>query len=132
MLLTFIAGRIAAIASLCVTADMDTHGVVSNPMTAEILKHVMRDVVRTANSYGHNFDADEELTRQYTRVASIGPGYRPSMYLDAIRNQPMETEVIFGNAVRRARANNVSVPYLETMYALCATINAKKQGKEIK
>jgi 2-dehydropantoate 2-reductase len=51
------------------------------------------------------------------------------MHLDAIRNQPMEREVIFGNAVRRAKAKGVSVPYLETMYTICSTVNAKKQGK---
>ncbi|GAB5589821.1 hypothetical protein Unana1_04721 [Umbelopsis nana] len=120
---------IAATASLCVTTDLDTYGVLSNPMTSELFKNVMKDVVVTANSYGYDFDVDTELTRQCKRVKSIGPGYKPSMHLDALRNSPMETEVILGNAVRRAKAKGVSVPYLETMYALCSTINLKKQGK---
>jgi len=124
--------RIAPTASLCVTTDMDTHGVISNPRTAELFKNVMQDVARAAVAYGYEFDVDDLLEKQQSRVANIGPGYKPSMHLDAIRNQPMETEVIFGNPVRRAKDKGVSVPYLETMYTLCATINAKKQGKELK
>lgn len=129
LFLTSFDTRIAATASLCVTTDLDTYSVISNPMTVELFKNVMRDVATAANACGYHFDVDAELDRQQKRVEAIGPGYKPSMHLDAIRNQPMETEVIFGNAVRRAKAKGVSVPYLETMYTICSTVNAKKQGK---
>ncbi|GAB5592479.1 hypothetical protein Unana1_07379 [Umbelopsis nana] len=89
----------------------------------------MNNVDVTAKSYGYDFDVDTDLARQRKRIESIGPGYKPSIHLDALRNSPMETEAIFGNAVRRATAKGVSVPYLETMYALCSTLNLKKQGK---
>lgn len=105
---------------------------ISNPRTAELFKNVMKDVARAAVACGCEVEVDKLLEQQYSRVANIGPGYKPSMHLDAIRNQPMETEVILGNPVRRAKDQGVNVPFLETMYALCATINAKKQGKELK
>jgi 2-dehydropantoate 2-reductase len=120
--------RITAIASLCVATDLDTSGVTTYAPTAELLKNVMRDIVTVANAYGYDFDKDTEVEKMFQRVATL-QAYKPSMYLDSVRNQPMETEVIFGNPLRRAKEKSVSVPYLETMYALCSAINAKKQGR---
>ncbi len=46
------------------------------------------------------------------------PPYKTSMLLDFERNQPMETEVILGNAVRAGRREGVTCPNLEALYAL--------------
>ncbi|KAF9476059.1 6-phosphogluconate dehydrogenase C-terminal domain-like protein [Pholiota conissans] len=42
----------------------------------------------------------------------------PSMLLDAQKGLPIEVEVIIGEVVRMAKAHNVSVPRIETLYAL--------------
>jgi 2-dehydropantoate 2-reductase len=91
----------------------------------------MEDVIRAANSFGYGFNAEAEINDMFRKTRSIAGAYKPSMLLDSERNQPMETEVILGNPLRRAKENGVDVPYLESLYAICSAINANKQGKLI-
>lgn len=47
-----------------------------------------------------------------TRKLHVGPDsfHKPSMMIDAERNQPLEVEVIFGAIVRLAQERGVSLP----------------------
>ncbi|KAJ2959726.1 hypothetical protein NQZ79_g4825 [Umbelopsis isabellina] len=119
---------IAGIASTCVATDLDTSAVTTFAPSAELFRNVMRDIVAVADAYGYKYDKEQEVETMFKRVASLN-AYKPSMYLDFTRNQPMEVEVILGTALRRAKQKNVNVPYLETMYAVCSALNSKKQGK---
>jgi ketopantoate reductase len=85
--------------------------------------------IAAANTYGCNFDAEEEVSNMIARTMSIAINYKPSMMLDCERKKPMEVEVILGNPVRRAEANNVSVPYLDSIYAVCSAINDRNLGR---
>ena len=53
-------------------------------------------------------------------------GAKPSMLLDWEGRKKIETEAILGNAVRMARANGVSMPRCETMYALLKSAEAMR------
>ncbi|KAF8895908.1 6-phosphogluconate dehydrogenase [Gymnopilus junonius] len=46
----------------------------------------------------------------------------PSMLLDAQRGQPIEVEVIVGEVVRMAKERNVTIPRVETLYALLLVV----------
>ncbi|KAF8960909.1 6-phosphogluconate dehydrogenase [Flammula alnicola] len=46
----------------------------------------------------------------------------PSMLLDAQKGQPIEVEVILGEVVRMAKAHNVAIPRIETLYALLLVV----------
>ncbi|KAF8651174.1 hypothetical protein AX16_004829 [Volvariella volvacea WC 439] len=46
----------------------------------------------------------------------------PSMLLDVRKGQPIEVEPILGEVVRMARARNVSIPRVETLYALLLVV----------
>ncbi|KAM3580302.1 hypothetical protein VKS41_007539 [Umbelopsis sp. WA50703] len=108
---------------------MTTTQVLAHPPSAELVKNVMRDVIAAANTYGCNFDAEAEVSNMIARTMSIAINYKPSMMLDCERKKPMEVEVILGNPVRRAEANNVSVPYLDSIYAVCSAINDRNLGR---
>lgn len=53
--------------------------------------------------------------------------------IDLEKGQPMEVEVILGNAYREAKAKGVAVPYMETIYTLCNAVNQReKKAREMK
>jgi 2-dehydropantoate 2-reductase len=51
--------------------------------------------------------------------------YKTSMLLDFENGRPMEVEAILGNAVRIARSLSVSVPHMETLYALLSLMDSR-------
>jgi 2-dehydropantoate 2-reductase len=51
--------------------------------------------------------------------------YKTSMLLDYEAGRPMEVEAILGNAVRIARNLGVSVPRMETLYALLSALEQR-------
>ncbi|GAB5589822.1 hypothetical protein Unana1_04722 [Umbelopsis nana] len=121
----------ASFSAVCVASNLDTAQVLAHPPSSTLVKNTMEDVIRAANSFGYGFDVEAEINDMFRKTRSIAGAYKPSMLLDSERNQPMETEVILGNPLRRAKENGVDVPYLESLYAICSAINANKQGKLI-
>ncbi|MFI3195329.1 MAG: 2-dehydropantoate 2-reductase [Methylococcaceae bacterium] len=91
--------------------------------TADILQSqepfvrlIMQDVVNIANALGHPVSAsliDANMTNTHAM-----PPYKTSMLLDFENHRPMEIEAILGNARRAAQRVNISVPYLDALYAL--------------
>lgn len=108
---------------------MNTSHVYAHEPSRALVKNIMEDVIRAANSFGHKFDADREIEQMLKNTSTIASDYKPSMLLDSERGNPMEVEVILGNPLRLAQKNGVSVPYLESIYSICSAINASKQGK---
>ncbi|KAG2183732.1 hypothetical protein INT43_006743 [Umbelopsis isabellina] len=120
----------ASFSSVCVATGMTTTQVLAHPPSAKLVENIMRDVIKAANSYGCNFDADAEVSNMIARTMAIANNYKPSMMLDSERKNPMEVEVILGNPVRRAETNNVSVPYLQSIYTVCSAINDRNLGRK--
>jgi 2-dehydropantoate 2-reductase len=52
------------------------------------------------------------------------PGSKPSMLIDFEAGRPMELEVILGNPLRLARAYQLDIPRVESMYALLKGIQS--------
>jgi len=89
------------------------------------IRHIMQDVCEVAASCGHPLAPhliDANIKSTYAM-----PPYKTSMLLDYEQGRPLETEAILGNAVRRAQAAGIAVPYLESLYALMQlkTLRAK-------
>ena len=54
------------------------------------------------------------------------PGSKSSMLVDWEASRPMEVEVILGNAIRLAQQHGITLPRLETMYALLKRMQKNK------
>ncbi|KAI9289191.1 2-dehydropantoate 2-reductase [Umbelopsis sp. AD052] len=121
----------ASFSAVCVATNLNTSQILAHEPSLTLVRHIMEDVIRAANSYGHGFDAEREIAQMFKNTSAIASDYKPSMLLDSERGQPMEVEVIVGNPLRLAQKNGVSVPYLESIYSICSAINASKQGKII-
>ena len=91
--------------------------------TAEILggqepfvSAIMAEVRDIARALGHPLP-DEYIDQQIASTYRMPP-YKTSMLLDFEAGRPMETEAILGNAVRAGRRAGVSIPHLESVYAM--------------
>jgi len=80
------------------------------------VRSIMQEVCDIAAAVGHTLPAGSVNINIDNTYAM--PPYKTSMLLDFERGQPMETEVILGNALRAAQRVGVPVPHLESVYAL--------------
>ncbi len=103
------------------TSEMTDRGALEN-----ICGAIMREIIAVAASI--NITLEEELVEyniEYTR--NFTP-YATSMLADYRRKRPLEVEAIVGNVCRIAAENKVSVPHIDTLYALLASVNRKMQS----
>ncbi len=115
---------IAARWGKCVwNAPFNPLSVLSGGLTTDLLltqealiRALMAEVLRIAQAVGHPLP--EELIEQNIESTRKMPPYKTSMLLDFEAGRPLETEAILGNAVRAAKRQGVSVPRLESLYAL--------------
>ncbi|KAF5372861.1 hypothetical protein D9758_001753 [Tetrapyrgos nigripes] len=98
--------------------------------TLGALKAVFSEMESLARALGYP-DSEQGIPSSFTKHAfdfnrelHITPdnAHVPSMLLDARKGLPIEVEVIVGEVVRMARANKVSVPHVEMLYALLLVI----------
>ncbi|HLR17527.1 MAG TPA: 2-dehydropantoate 2-reductase [Alcanivoracaceae bacterium] len=94
----------------------DTMQMLEAPGGEAFIKTLMAEVVRVAAAAGYDLPADVvEANIAGTRAM---PAYRNSMAIDYLHQRDTETEAILGNVVAVAKKHGVSVPHLETMWAL--------------
>lgn len=92
-----------------------------------IFRPAMKEIVSIAASEGVTLESDlidffVDITRKIV--------YKPSMCVDFEKSQLMELEIILGNPIRIARANNVDTPTLNMLYHLLVLVQGKlKEGK---
>jgi 2-dehydropantoate 2-reductase len=104
--------------------SMSTDGdflLTSEPFAHELVWGIMMEIVALATKLGIR-GVDEEMARYRldtaTRRAEEGTGRDPSMLQDVKQGRLFEVEAIVGNTVRIGRRHGVSMPRLETVYAL--------------
>jgi len=80
------------------------------------VRAIMEEICLVAEASGHPLPADT-VDKNIESTYKMPP-YKTSMLLDFEAGRPMETEAILGNAVRAGRRVGVSIPHLESIYAL--------------
>ena len=105
----------------------DTQEMIADPRLESTSFRIMKEVQATARAWGKEL-SDEQLEHnmQYTRDF---PAYKTSMLQDFKNKRPLETEAIVGNVVRRANAQNIPVPTIETIYALLHAADRMNRGE---
>jgi 2-dehydropantoate 2-reductase len=102
--------------SLSVLERADTSKIINNPETSKLAVEIMKEVCATAEANGHKLpdsiiDDNVEYTKSY-------PPYKTSMLIDFENGRPLEVDAIVGNVIKAAKSKNITVPHLETIYAL--------------
>jgi 2-dehydropantoate 2-reductase len=80
------------------------------------VRSIMQEICSIAAASGHPLPND--IVNIHIEHTYAMPPYKTSMLLDYENGHPMETEAILGNALRAAQRLNLTVPHLESVYAL--------------
>jgi len=102
------------------TLSRDVAFLASSPSAESCVEGVMREAVAVAQALGYKSVTADMAAEQMERATGRmgGRGIEPSMLVDVLSGRRMEVEVILGEPVRIARRLGVSVPRMETLYAL--------------
>ncbi|GLB20923.1 hypothetical protein AtubIFM61612_010871 [Aspergillus tubingensis] len=93
----------------------------SEPFARDLAWGIMMEIVALARAVGIAGVDEEAAKKRFAlaeRRAKEGTGREMSMLQDVKMGRPFEVEAIVGNAVRLGRKCGVSMPRLETVYAL--------------
>ncbi|KAB8416357.1 hypothetical protein FH972_024876 [Carpinus fangiana] len=122
--------------SSVLTGGASNNAMSLDPEMSQLLHGVMTEVLETAPKIlGRQFPAKGYATPEaiIKSTQKNTSGSVPSMQLDWESGKHMELEVILGNPIRLAREHGLSMPRMETLYALVkmaqTTREEKKQSK---
>jgi 2-dehydropantoate 2-reductase len=96
------------------SAGLSTNDILSSQ--EPFVRAIMEEICLIAEATGHPLPADT-VAKNIESTYKMPP-YKTSMLLDFEAGRPMETEAILGNAVRAGRKAGVTIPHLESVYAL--------------
>jgi 2-dehydropantoate 2-reductase len=100
---------------------VQTDVMVKNPELLKLVRNVMHEVYSIAKKCG--YELKPEIIASNIDATLKMSSYKTSMLIDYENKREMEVEAILGNVVRIAQKKNISIPYIETMYALLSSIN---------
>ena len=125
------------ICALTLTSDGDFLRT-SEPYAHDLAWGVMMEIVALAKEMGIEgvtVEAAEKRISISKRRAETGTGREMSMLQDVRQGRTIEVEAILGNAMRLGKEKGVSMPRLETLYALgkarCWALNKENAEKVV-
>ncbi|MGH1540109.1 MAG: 2-dehydropantoate 2-reductase [Arenicella sp.] len=96
--------------------EIATDKILQNPQLLELVTYLQSEIQAAAKSDGVDI-ADEFVQLNIAKTRTMG-AYQPSSLIDYSAGRAVEVETIWGEPLRRAKANGVAVPYLEGLYLL--------------
>jgi 2-dehydropantoate 2-reductase len=86
---------------------------------------LMNEVIQGAKNCGYTLPGD--VVVEYMKRTEAMGAYKPSTLLDFEAGRALEIEAIWGEPLRRARANGTAMPRLEQLYGLLKSLNARRE-----
>ena len=83
---------------------------------------LMKEVQSLAKAENHTID-DKSITDMIERTRKMKP-YKTSMLLDFESKKTMEVEAILGEPIKIAKANNIKVPFMYSIYSILSFLNS--------
>ncbi len=101
----------------------NTQELLACPVTASLVRDIMREVMRGARACGASIPSgfDRRLMRNTQRMVP----YLPSLALDRQRGRPMEVEAIFGEPWRAAQRAGEDLPLLGLLYRTLSFVDTQ-------
>jgi 2-dehydropantoate 2-reductase len=94
--------------------NKDTTAILADPALEQRVRDLMREIIVTAGRLGHEIPLgliDTMIERTRTMSA-----YKPSSLIDFLAGSEVELEAIWGEPVRRAKADGIEMPRVEELY----------------
>jgi len=105
---------------------VDTQVISTTTALEDLCVELMKEVCLVAKARGIHLPEDiVQKNLEYTRDF---PPYKTSMLLDFENKRPLEVEAIVGKIVHIARKENIAIPYLESVYALLASVDIQNRS----
>ena len=109
-----------------ILGGVDTKFMLSDSECYQLCQNIMQEVVNLSKADGNEI-AQNLIPKLLAYTEKMVP-YQTSMALDFLAKRPLEVEAILGNALNRARALQLQMPYLESTYALLRQTDRKNRS----
>jgi 2-dehydropantoate 2-reductase len=106
----------------------NTADILADDELALIVRDLMGEVVAAAA--GEGVAIEPSFIDYMIEVTPKMGGYRTSMQIDYEEGRPLEVEAILGEPLRRARRAGVTVPRMQTLYALVRRLDALRRATQ--
>ncbi|SRR5581483_5299852 len=111
---------------LGIAARANVAEVLADERLHKLARDLMRETIDAAGALGHRIPLSF-IEKQIERSWPMGP-YRSSSQIDFDEDRAVEVESIWGEPYRQAARAGMSVPRMETIYALIKGLTAKQQS----
>ena len=106
-------------------------GLLTNEMTDKdtteaLCKELMKEVIKVAKAC--NVILPDNLVEENIEYTRNFPPYKTSMLVDCESIRPLEVDAIVGRVVKYAQKLNVSVPHLQTVYAILKAFDTHRKN----
>lgn len=106
-----------------ILGGVDTQFILSDKESYKLCENIMHEVITISERSGNPVPRDL-VKKNLDYTESMVP-YKTSMCLDFESGRFLEVDAILGNALKIAHQLNLSVPYIETTYAVLKQIDRK-------
>ena len=103
---------------LCALTGKTTSELLAHEPSRLLATEIMREVLTASKTQGLTTPLDEDFAEQLIAITERMHNYRPSMMIDRVEGRPLELEAIYREPLRRARAQGVTMPCTEMLWAL--------------
>ncbi|KAJ5244301.1 hypothetical protein N7489_004397 [Penicillium chrysogenum] len=108
---------------MCAITQLDSAAVRLFGGEHSLIRPGMAEMAAIAKADG--YDLGPGIVDEMVDVTPIELSFRPSMLVDVDKGNPVEVEVILGNALRVARAKGVQTPVLDSTYRFLKLTQAR-------
>ncbi|EER44551.1 2-dehydropantoate 2-reductase [Histoplasma capsulatum var. duboisii H88] len=108
---------------LCAITQLDSAAIRQFGGDYSLIRPAMAEIIAIARAEGYVFKDD--VIDEIMEATPIQLSFRPSMLVDVDKGNPVEVEVILGNALRIAREKRLQTPILDNTYRFLKLIQAR-------
>ena len=102
--------------------------IIDDPEGLKLIRTLMREIVEVARADGAHI-SDDRIDAYIARSEKYLRALKTSTQQDLERGKALEYEALSGAVVRAARRHNISVPAVETIYALLRLLDAAQKPR---
>ncbi|KAI9891916.1 MAG: hypothetical protein M1814_002301 [Vezdaea aestivalis] len=93
----------------------------------DMIEGVIDELIKLASAQGCSFDSD--FKEKALAVQTSSPDNHSIMYQDFTSRRPMEIETYLGSPIKLAKEAGISIPRIETLYAVLHNLNINNQTR---
>jgi 2-dehydropantoate 2-reductase len=108
---------------MCAMTQLDSAAIRRFGGEYSLIRPGMAEMASIAKADG--YDLGSGIVEEMVDITPLELSFRPSMLVDVDKGNPMEVEVVLGNALRVAREKGVQTPLLDTTYRFLKLTQAR-------